>query len=224
MTYSVKIVIFGLAISFILRFAGTLFPSLFESYTPAVLTAGVHLATNAFLAYFFLLLARDYLDQQREQLRSAALWAGAGSVTVVLVNLRFVLSSIRGIIMPGFFRDSFIDTVGPLIGVVLILAFFVCFRRNLLPDERPDLKRGTRSAVFGYTLFTILNIAILLYNKISDNFERSRTSNIFEWLILPIVFVGFIAILDFYRLFLRYLQWSRPSKLTQHKQDTSRDA
>ena len=220
---SVRIVILGLTTSFILRLVGTLVPSLFESYTLAVISVNIHLATNIFLAYFFLLLARDYLDQQRENLRSAALWAGAGSVIYALMNLRFVLRKLRMVTIPGFLRDSYIDTIGPLIGIIFILAFFVRFKKNLLPDERPDLKRGTRSAVFGYTLFTIMHVAILLNYYISDTSKPSHISGIFRWFILPLLFVGFIAILDFYRLFHRYLRWSRPSTLKRDRIITSTD-
>ena len=209
---SVKIVMIGLSVTFILRLVGTLLPSFFEARILAVPAAGIHLMTNAFLVYFFLLFARDYLDRERESLRSAALWAGAGAVINAVANLRFIISMVHSAAIPDFLRDDFVDLIGPLMGFALMLAFFVRFRNRLLPDERPELKRGTRSAVFGYALFILLQAVVLINYYISGTSEPSVIPGILIWFTLPLLIIGFIAILDFYRLFHRYLQWSwRPT-------------
>ena len=98
-----------------------------------------------------------------------------------------------------FVRSPWLEPIAPLIATVAILIFFAVYRRELVKPDDAQLQIATSAAMWAYALFTVLNLVVLaLYMSSGELRWLTQRGPAIAWITLPLVAVGFSAVLFFF--------------------------
>ena len=191
--------ILGLCATFVLRTAATFSTQLFTSPMVAQAALWTHLFSTAATLWFFLAFWREMTTPERPGLRRAAATAAAGAAMALLVPLQILLRISDVAPFSTFVRSPWLEPIAPLIATVAILIFFAVYRRELVKPDDAQLQIATSAAMWAYALFTVLNLVVLaLYMSSGELRWLTQRGPAIAWITLPLVAVGFGAVLFFF--------------------------
>jgi hypothetical protein len=147
--------VLALAVLFLLKAAGTLWPALFDPLPLARASAAVLLAASLLMLLFFGTLRARLEAGGRRELSAAATIGMAGAGIGVLVDLRSLLVSIS--LASATPEAVAAGALGEVASVAALLWFFVLLRRRARQGVR-----GTGLAIAGTTLLGALALAIFV--------------------------------------------------------------
>ena len=203
---STRLAIASLICTYLLRLVGTAMPSAFRVELVAAGATGLHLVCGVAMLLFFIQFLTQYVQRSRVVLRHATYWAVAGAALNPLLAFKTLILIVDPYSLPKAVRSPTVDAVLPAVGSVLLLAFFVKLRENLLLTEQRALQKSATAATLGFTVLFALQTTVLL------NFLAAGS---FGWLLsystlvtvgmIPIITLAVLAILSFFVSFHRHL-------------------
>lgn len=161
------------------------------------------LLSSIFLAFFFISFFRDYATSEMPKLRRATGWAIAGSVIMILLDLKRFLA-VFDIYVSQYIYEHVISSqmpgvVFPWVASLFILYFFVIFYKEAVSRNLSALTKATLAAVIA-SLIGAMHLTFVFWSYVVSAdpkwFYKYSTTLIF--IFLPIVTLSFILNLYFY--------------------------
>jgi len=197
----------GICATFVLRTAATFSSQLFTSPLVAQAAVWTHLISTAAMVWFFLSFFWEPPSPARPVLRQASVLAAAGAAMAFLVSLQTVFRILGVAPLSSFVRSGWLEPIAPLIATVAMLIFFAVYRRELARAEDAQLRRAAAAAMWAYSLFTVLNLVVLvLYMSSGELRWLTQRGPVVAWITLPLVAAGFAAVLHFFVTLSSYLR------------------
>jgi len=185
----------GMSLSFALRTIGTLFPAMPVSLYFACFSVLIHFLAAFLLLRFFIIIYGLFSGLGDKRLKRSALLAVIGSSAALLLHIKAIMIVYHIAAVPLYLQYRLLDALVPFFASAAVWVFFVIFSRAVPPGKGSRLKTGTRSAVSGYFIFTLLHGAGFFNYLLFDNFKW-----IFQWglWVLVLTAIGFSMILYFF--------------------------
>lgn len=195
-------VIVGMAYLFVIRFIATIAPEISSSLAFFRANSLVSLLAILTPVAFFAVFQRDFVRKEQVILQRATLWALIGSAAVAFLFLKGPVIAFQLLILPGLFRSTFLETIGPgltLASSVLILVFFIVLHRELRSAGPAQLARATGIAAAGAAVSALLRTVLLLIYLISGDLRWvSDLPRGVQWGLMPVEALAFLATLYFF--------------------------
>ncbi|UCH62153.1 MAG: hypothetical protein JSU77_10130 [Fidelibacterota bacterium] len=208
-------VIIGAAYLFVVRFIATIVPEINSSLAFFKANSLVSLLASLTPVAFFTVFRRDFVREEQVGLHRATLWVLIGSAAVAFLFLKGPVIAFQLLILPGLFRSTFLETIGPGLtwaSSVLMLVFFIVLYRELRPAGPARLYRATGIATAGAALSALMRTVLLLSYLVSGDLRWvSDLPRGVQWGLLPVETLAFLATLYFF-LTLYRLQAVPPSE------------
>lgn len=197
------LVLIGICYNFAIRTLSTFAQDLFRSAAVAGIANIGFMLCSTFLAFFFIAFLREHDRQNWSKLRSATWWAIAGSVMMILINLKRAMVVFDVYVSPYFYENiissQMPDVILPWLASLFILYFFVVFYRETVSRNLFALRKPTLAAVIG-SLIGAMHMTFVFWSYLfsSDPEWFYRFSTTFIIVFLPIVTLSLILNLYFY--------------------------
>jgi len=201
------ILIICMAASFIIRAAGTLFPSVFQN--PCMAKGAITFHTFFMIIHFlfFVCFVKEFAAGRSQSLKATALLAMAGSLSLLFIYFKNFCLVFEWDILPPSLIGHPVEAVVPFTASLFQLVFFIFFRKVLSRDETKVLRRAVSAAIIGVALFMslhLLGLAHFLTAQKSSWLEHMP--RIISLGTLPLIVLAVILILYFYWIFYRFLE------------------
>jgi hypothetical protein len=200
----------GICYNFAARTLSTFAQELFRNAAVAGFANIGFLLSSIFLAFFFMAFLKEHDRENWSKLRSAAGWAVAASIIMILVNFKRILE-IFGVYISPYIHENIIssripDVILPWIASILILYFFVVFYRVTVSRNLTVLSKPTLAAVIG-SLIGAMHMTFVFWSYIfsADPKWFYKFSTTLILVFLPVVTISLILNLYFYIKFYKSL-------------------
>ena len=207
--WATLLAIIGIVCSFLIRTAGTLLPHIFKNIHIVRMTIGSHLFASFTLVIFFVSFYESYTQKEQQTLRRACFLAIIGSLAALFLHIKILFLVFEQHIFPLFLMHHHIDVILPLVSSITVILFFVIFQKEMRHGERKRLRKATRSAVTGFSVFAILQTTVLINYLSSGEFRWlqhfSRKVSIGT---IPVMAFAILAVLYFFLSFYRFVEVS----------------
>jgi len=165
--YAAFMAALGIAWLFLVRFLGSVFPSLFTHMFVNRLTGVLSVLAAAAVLYFYIAFVRDYVEKDQQRLKKAAVWAAAGNCAVLVMYFGTMHNVLNWRILPELFSAAWFFYLAPIlpwICALCVFAFFYVFFLEKGHNERRHLPRAKLAALIGAGLSLLLrSIIVVVY-------------------------------------------------------------
>jgi hypothetical protein len=198
----------ALAVKFVLKTSGTLFPDLFRILIVAQATQVISVLVAIVIIVFFISLYKDSVQKGKEKLKIASTLGIIGSCTGLLTTLKgFVLvfqTAFSPYLVRSIMTTHLIETILPWVSSILFLFFIIVFWEEMRLPEQMKLRRAALAAVFGAAFValaaTLVVVNYLIAGKVTFLNDLIGSASI---IILPLLALSALVVIYFFLVYYR---------------------
>ena len=189
---------------FISKTAATFHTDLFRNLAVARVTILLATLASLSIVYFYYCLFKDYVRPEQTMLKNLSALAIVGSVATALLYVKGFLQVYDVYVFPSLLRSHVVSAVVPWASSIIGLAFLAVFYNEVRIGDAAGLRKPILFAAIGSSV-GVLERTLILYVSLQSTevVWFSDMSKSAQFGLLPVIGLGFLAVLYFFVCFYR---------------------